>query len=532
MLSKISQQQKVAVMIGVLLAMLLAALDQTIVATAMPRIVQDLNGLEHLSWVFTAYMLASTVTVPIYGKLSDMYGRKSFLISSVVIFLIGSMLAGQAHSMGQLIAYRAIQGVGAGSIMSNAFAIIGDLFTPVERGRWQGVTGAVFGLASVIGPSLGGWLTDHASWRWTFYINVPVGIIALAVISSLMPHIVPEIKNRKIDFAGAITMALGLVSLLLAAVWGGNQYAWASWQIMSLFVVSVVSLVSFYFIEQRAAEPVLPFSLFKNSIFSISMLATFLIGMGMFGAILYVPIFAQSVLGVTATNSGAILTPLMFGMIVASVISGQVVSRTGKYKAIAVIGTIAVSVALFVLSRMTASTSQPDLIARMIFTGLGLGLAFPIFNVAVQNAFDHSQMGVVTASGQLFRSIGGTVGTALMGSILNHGLASRMGDLSSYDFVQQAGSVSKAFDWSNLDANAIQRLLSPQVHDAMSSGFAGTPLADSYATFFAHLRDIYAGSVTEVFLWASIFMSIAAIVTWFLKEIPLKGHNNAAHLEV
>jgi len=535
MLSKIPQSQKIAVMVGVLFAMLLAALDQTIVATAMPRIVQDLNGIEHLSWVFTAYMLASTVSVPIYGKLSDMYGRKGFLISAVIIFLIGSALSGQAHSMNELIAFRAIQGIGGGSIMAIAFAIIGDLFTPAERGRWQGVTGGVFGLASIVGPSLGGWLTDHASWRWIFYINVPVGIIALIVITSLMPRIIPDLKNRKIDYAGAITLAVGLVTFLLACVWGGNQYAWDSWQVITTFAIAIISLVSFYFIEKSAPEPILPFDLFKNPIFSISMLATFLIGTAMFGAIVYIPIFAQVVLGVSATNSGTILTPLMFGMITASIVSGQIVARTGKYKAIAVVGTILVTVALFVLSRMSPATTQTDMVIRMVFTGLGLGLAFPIFNVAIQNAFDHSRMGVVTASGQLFRNIGGTVGTALMGSVLNHQLTTRLGNLNDYQFTKVASSFSHAFNWTGLDANAVQALLSPQVQTSLQAGLSQLPdpmktsVLSDYAIFVNHLKDAYSGSVTEVFLLGSGLMAIAAVATWFLKEIPLKGHDNAAH---
>lgn len=464
MLANIPQRQKILVLIGTMMAMFLSALDQTIVATAMPRIVKDLNGLEHLSWVFTAYLLASTVIVPIYGKLSDIYGRKYFILGAVLIFLVGSVLSGLSQNMIQLIIFRSIQGLGGGAIFANAFAIIGDLFPPAERGKWQGMFGAVFGLASVVGPALGGWITDNATWRWNFFINVPIGILALITIAILMPKFVPDIKDRAVDYMGSIALTIGLVSLLLGLVWGGNQYPWNSLQIYSLFGLFAASFLVFTYIEKHVQEPVLPLELFKNSIFSVSMIVIFLTGFGMFGAILYIPLFAQTVLRVNATNSGAILTPMMLGLVGASIITGQLISRTGRYKILASLGLALATVAIFLLSRMNPEASQFSLILKMIGLGTGLGVTFPIFTLVVQNAFDHSKMGVATASTQLFRSIGGTVGTAVLGGVFN----SRM------------------------------------------------------AEFAVKTPDAFSKSITEVFLIGSIFVGASFITSFFLKEIPLR----------
>ena len=464
MLANIPKNQKIFVMVGVMLAMLLAALDQTIVATAMPRIVAELHGLEHLSWVITAYLLASTVVVPVYGKLSDIYGRKYFIIGAILIFLTGSVLSGLSQNMMQLIIFRAIQGLGGGAIMANAFAMIGDLFPPAQRGKWQGLFGAVFGLSSVIGPSLGGWLTDYVSWRWNFFINIPIGILALLVIWFLMPKIPSDIKNRSVDYLGSILLTIGLITLLLGFVWGGTQYPWGSLQIISLFVISIISLIIFGVTEVHVPEPVLPLDLFKNPVFSVSMLIIFLTGVGMFGAILYVPLFAQLVMGVSATSSGTLLTPLMLSMVAGSIVTGQVVSRIGRYKWLAVFGLGIGAIAVYMLSIMSVNTTQTELLIRMVSVGVGLGVTFPIFTLAVQNAFDHSRLGVATASTQLFRSIGGTVGTAILGGVLNARLSQ----------------------------------------------------------FPIKSKEAFASAITEVFLIASVLMGMAFIASFFLKEIPLR----------
>lgn len=533
-LANISPRQKVFVMIGALAALFLAALDQTIVATALPKIVQEFGGLDKLSWVFTAYMLASTVTVPIYGKLSDIYGRRIFYLFAIVIFVVGSMLSGISQNMTELIIFRALQGIGAGSIFGNSFAIIGDLFTPKEQGKWSGIFGSVFGLASVIGPTLGGYLTDNVSWRWNFYVNVPVGILAFALIFFLMPKIVPHAKSKYVDYAGALALTATLVPMLLGFVWGGNQYPWASWQVIGLFVFAFVALCTFIAIERKVKEPILPLSLFQNSIFTVSMISVFITGIGMFGTIVYIPLFAQNVLGISATNSGAILTPMTFGIVVASVIAGQISSRTGKYKWLAILGAEVMTVGIFLLSQMSTSTSQLDLAIRMVITGLGLGVSFPIFNVVVQNAFEHSKIGVVTASLQTFRSIGATIGTAVMGSILNNALDSKLGNLSSDPFVQAAKRFAPQFDLSNLNANAVQGILSPQAKQQIVAKVQTLPpqvqqqALSGFSEFTNKLKDALGSSILEVFAISTLIVYVGVIVSFFLKEIPLRSHHGPA----
>jgi EmrB/QacA subfamily drug resistance transporter len=404
---------------GVILAMLLSSLDQTIVSTAMPTIVQELKGLEHISWVFTAYMLGSTITVPIYGKLSDIFGRRSLYLIGILIFLGGSVLCGLSQNMTQLILFRGLQGIGGGAMMVNSFAIIGDVFPPAERGRYQGLIGGVFGLSSIAGPLLGGWITDNTSWRWVFYVNIPLGLIAIAVLSAALPKIAAHRENRSIDWLGAFFIITTLIPLLLSMVWGGSSYAWNSWQIIAALIITVISLVAFIRVEKKARNPILSLGLFNSRIFVVACACLFLTAMGMFGAIIYIPLFSQGVIGGSATHAGLILTPMMLALVVASAVSGQIISRTGKYKVLAIIGT-AVSVgALFLFSTLHEATPNSLLILRMVFLGLGLGLTMPIFTLAVQSGFGKERLGEVTAGTQLFRSIGGTVGTAILGGVMN-----------------------------------------------------------------------------------------------------------------
>ncbi len=538
MLSQISGTQKALVMVGVMLGLLLGALDQTIVATAMPRIVQELKGLEHLSWVFTAYMLTSTVTVPIYGKLSDIYGRKWFFLGAILVFMLGSALSGLSQNMTELIIFRGFQGIGGGALFANAFTIIADLFPPAERGKWQGIFGSIFGLASVIGPTLGGYLTDNVSWRWNFYINIPVGIIALLVVFFLMPHIESHSKNRPIDYKGAFTLVIGLASLLLATVWGGNQYPWVSAQIIGLYIFSAIFLFLFALAEKNAKEPILPLSLFKNNIFLNSVIIIFLTGLGMFGTIVYIPLFAQTVVGVSATNSGIILTPMTLAMVIGSVASGQIISRTGKYKIIAIIGTAILTGSLYWLSTMNAQTTQAELIVRMVAMGIGLGLTMPVFTIAVQNSFEHSRLGVVTSSTQLFRSLGSTVGVAIMGSILNNALANKISNFSSDPFVQNFSRLNPNFSVQSLDANKLQAFISgagrQQVENIISNL---PPIVQSqamlaFSDFLLKIKSAMADSISFVFFIATFLVGFAFILSFFLKEVPLrKSHSDRPFFE-
>ena len=486
MLTNISPRQKVLVMLAVMSGMLLAALDQTIVATALPRIVSDLHGLNDLSWVVTAYLLSSTISVPIAGKLSDIYGRKKLFLIAIFVFMAGSALSGISQNMAQLIGFRAFQGIGAGMLMSMAFTVIGDLFTPAQRARWQGIIAGVFGLASVVGPLIGGYLTDHASWRWNFYINVPVAILAFFMISTFMPHVPIDKKDQKIDFLGAGLLAGGLSALLLALVWGGNQYAWGSFEVIGMFGLAAALLALFGWVEHtHAKDPILPLDLFRNSIFRVSVIAVFFIGIAMFGAILYLPLFAQDVLGRTATNSGVILTPMVFTLMIVSLSAGQLISRWGRYKFLTVIGTALVTIGILWLGTMSVNTSGTRLVEHMIVIGAGLGISMPIFNLVVQNAFDHAKLGVVTASVQLSRSIGATVGVAVMGSILNNRLARNLAE---------SGHVISANQLSSLDPRSIP----PVIRTALDH------------------------SITSVFLIAGVVVSASFITSWFLKEIPLR----------
>lgn len=527
-------QRKRITMIGVILAMLLAALDQTIVGTALPHIVRELGGANHLTWVVTAYLLASTVTVPIYGKLSDLYGRKWFFFGGIVAFLAGSALCGLSQNMAELIIFRGFQGIGGGAIMGNAFAIIADLFVPAERARWQGVLGGIFGLASVIGPALGGFLTDHASWRWVFYVNLPIGVVALGFIGFLMPKVHSSIKDKIIDYWGAVLIVTTLVPLLLALSWGGSQYAWNSTFILSLFAIAGASVVGFLWAEHKSPEPIIPLSLFKNSIFTTSVIVTFLTAAAMFGAIVYIPLFGQLVQDVSATDSGTILTPLMIGLIGASIISGQIIARTGHYRFTAIFGVALLTVSLVWLSTITAATSSLSLIEKMVVLGLSLGLTMPVFNIAVQNAFEQSKIGVVTAATQLFRSIGGTVGTAILGAVFNNQLASNAQALQNTDFGQQLMKNGQ----SATDPNVIEGLLSPQGQAKVLGTIAHLPAyaqAAARSTFTDYLtqaKAVFSTSISHLFLVSAIVAAVALIATLFLKEIPLKAAKQSGDEQV
>ena len=416
-------QRQILVAFGaIMLATLLSALDQTIVATALPEIADDLNGFGDLSWVVTAYLLATTVTVPLYGKLSDLYGRRRLFVVSISIFLAGSALCGLAQSIEQLIAFRALQGIGAGGLIPLSQAAIADLFSPRERGRYQGYIGAMWATAAVAGPLLGGTLTDAASWRWIFLINLPLGIVALVVVVKTMrvPHVPRE---HSIDYAGAVALTIGVTAVLLASAWGGSSYAWDSPEVIAAALIGVVGLAAFAVIERRVTEPLLPLDLFKGRTFSVSTTAALLIGGVLFGITIYVPVYVQRVLDASATSSGVVLIPLSFGWVLASFASGQYISRTGRYKVFPILGSLLVLAGCILLALLDADSSRIVVTLDLTVVGLGMGTMFQTFVIATQNRVDMSDIGVATAAIQFFRSMGGSLAVAGLGALLTARLA-------------------------------------------------------------------------------------------------------------
>jgi EmrB/QacA subfamily drug resistance transporter len=405
------------VLAAVMITMFFSSMDQTVVSTAMPTIIGALHGLSLYAWVFTAYMMAAAVTVPIYGKLSDVYGRKPFYIFGLAIFMVGSAISGQAHTMLELVLARAGQGIGAGAMMSMPRATIGDIFNPRERGRWMGVIGAVFGLASIIGPTLGGWITDSFGWQWVFYINLPIAAVAIAMVWRYLPTVRTPHAARP-DYVGSGILVVGLMAILLGFTWAGSQYAWGSWQILGLFAFGVATSVLFVLHERRTADPILAPDLFRNEIFTSSLVVGLLMAMGMFGALSFLPLFVQGALGVSAAASGAILTPMMIAFIGGSVVGGQVLTRLGHYKLPAHVAALFMVAGMYLLTRMTAATTLTTVVINVVILGVGIGALMPLLNVAVQNAFPYRIMGTVNATQQFVQSLGGVIAIPVLGTIM------------------------------------------------------------------------------------------------------------------
>jgi EmrB/QacA subfamily drug resistance transporter len=514
----LTKRQIIGTMTGVMLTLLLAALDQTIVGTAMPRIIAQLNGFERYAWVTTVYLLTSTAAVPIFGKLSDIYGRKWFYLGGAVLFVVASALCGAAGSipgvpgdgMTQLILFRGLQGVGGGIIMAITFTIIGDIFPPAVRGKYQGLLSAVWGMSSVFGPTLGGWITDSFSWRWIFYINLPVGILAITALMIAFPYFKPEGVKRVIDFAGVATLLAALVPLLLALTWVTN-YGWAAPRVVGLLVLAAVMIAAFILAESRAVEPLLPLSLFRDRVISLSTVSVFLTGMAMFGSILFIPLFMQTVIGVSATQSGSLLTPMMVIWSVGSISAGQLVARMGRYKMIVLVGMALMTVGLFLLARMTAATTRPTVVVFMLLIGMGMGLTMPIFTLIVQNAAPQRQIGAATATVQFFRQIGSTVGAAVFGSIM---LTRYQSHFSGTVPVGTPASALAAFK----DPLQLAQVL-PQLKDQFAALPNGPQLLQ---TLLANTKDALVYAITGVFLISAILTVIAFATDFWLKEVPLR----------
>ena len=514
----LTRPQLVGTLTGLLLAALLAAIDQTIVGTAEPRIIAQLSGFDRYPWIATAYLLTSTVSVPIFASLSDIHGRKPFFLLGATLFVATSALCGAAgkltflplDGMGQLILFRGLQGVGAGMVLGLLFTIVGDIFSPAERGRYQGLFAAVWGVASIFGPTLGGWLTDHWSWRACFWVNLPVGAVAVAAIYFEFPHMKPRGAARRLDWAGFATLIGTVVPLLLALTWA-TQYGWTSTRVDSLLALSAVMLVAFLYVESAATEPVIPLVLFRNPIIAICSICAFVLGIGMFGVIIYLPLFMQGVLGVSATQSGNLLTPLMMGAVVGSIVGGQAVSRTGTYKSVALIGSTLVAVGMVLFARLGMDTPRMYVVYGMVISGLGMGLLQPVYTLAVQNVAPRRQMGAATSSTIFFRSIGSTVGVAAFGSIM----------LTRYhtSFAQSMPA--------HVPAQALPYFANPlllvQVRPQMEAAFARFPGGTALLqTLFDNVRASLASGLHLIFICSAVIMVLAVLLHVLLRSEPLR----------
>jgi EmrB/QacA subfamily drug resistance transporter len=490
----LTQRQLLVVFSGMMLAVLLAALDQTIVATALPTIVGELHGLEHMSWVITAYLLSSTIALTIYGKLGDQFGRKPVFLFAIVVFLVGSALTGLAQDMGQLIAFRALQGIGGGGLMISMQAIIGDLLSPRERGRYMGLFGAVFAVSSVAGPLIGGFLTDNWSWRWCFYINLPLGVVTIAVVAAVLK--LPKPTARPIlDYLGAALLAAAVTSIILVTSWGGTEYDWDSPTILLLGAAAAVLLGAFVLAERRAAEPIMPLRLFRGRVFNVANGIGFVIGVGMFGTIAYIPSYFQMVLGDSATASGLRMLPMMAGLLVASIGSGRWISRTGHYRAFPIAGTAVAGVGMVLLSRLDTDTPYPEASLYLLVLGIGIGLVMQVLVLVVQNAAPRGDLGTATSATNFLRQIGGSIGASVAGAIFTARLTDQLA-------ARMPAGASLPSESINAITPAIVQQLPPPLH----AGFVNA----------------YVEALAPVFVYLSPLFLVAFALAWALPELPLR----------
>lgn len=518
----LTQKRKITIMMAIMAAMFFASINQTIVGTAMPRIIAILGGVDYYTWVITIYMLTSTVATILVGKLSDIYGRKPFLLMGIVVFMIGAFLSGFSRDIFDLIAYRGIQGVGAGIIMATAITAVGDLFSPRERGKWTGLMMAVFGFSSVLGPPLGGWLVDNMDWHWLFWIFLPLGIVAFLMILILFPKVERQ-TSEKIDYLGSLFLSLAIITLLLGFSWAGTKYDWGSFEILGLFGLALLFILIFIFVEKKATSPVLPLSLFRNDIVVISNSVGFIMNAGMMGALIYLPFFVQGVEGISPTYSGYVTMPMSIAMVVVSSIIGRQITKTGKYKRYAIAGMPIMVAGMVIMAYMNSVWLA---VIAMIVFGLGLGVGMPVFTVTIQNAVPPSQLGVATASSQLFRNLGGTIGIAVMGAIMQTSLTKNM---------KAATSSAGGTDMGQLDpavAEQISVFTNPEIlldHPKLENILETLPsnIQPIVIQMVETLKDALSASLTTVFLAGAAVVFLALILTFFLREIPLRTTTKA-----
>jgi EmrB/QacA subfamily drug resistance transporter len=519
----LGRRRTVFVTIGIALGLFLAALDQTIVGTALPRIVAELNGLDYYAWVITAYMVASTTMTPVAGKLSDLFGRRPFLLGGMAGFVAASALCGQAQNMAELVAFRGVQGLFGGVLFASVFAALGDLYPPHVRARLQGVFASIFGLASVVGPVIGGYLTDNVGWRWVFYVNVPVGALAITAVALTMPKVAHKASWRDIDFLGAFALAAGLVPLLVALSITRDHDIFSP-EVLGLLLVAAVVLVGFFFVERRTPHPMVPFTLFRNRTFSVSVITGFFVAFGMFGAITYVALIYQGVLGIPATNSGLLITPLMVGLISSSLVTGQLMTRIARYRYIGTVGITVMGVGLWLLGQVTTSTDQVEVVRDLVLVGIGLGSTMPLYLNAVQSALPHEYLGVSSSQMQFWRNIGGTVGIAILGAVLSHELPDRIRAAvasvnlppQAQDAIAPGGNVQAIFDPARIAAT--RAALPPQLQLV----FDQVLLA---------IRGALASSLHDIFVVGALVLIVALVASVFLEDVPLRRRERGAPRE-
>jgi EmrB/QacA subfamily drug resistance transporter len=520
-MEQLTQKKKVTIMIALMAAMFFAAINQTIVSTAMPRIIAILGGIEYYTWVITIYMLTSTIATVLVGKLSDIYGRKPFLLVGIVLFIIGAFLCGTSSTIFQLITYRGIQGLGGGILMSATVTAVGDLFAPRERAKWTGIMMAIFGFSSVLGPTLGGFMVDHIAWKWIFWIFLPLGLVAFGMIWKMFPKTARK-TTESIDYLGSLFLTLTIISLLLGFSWAGTKYDWDSFEIIGLLAAAAVFLIILLLIERKAKSPVLPLSMFKNGIVTISNSIGFLMNAGMMGAMMYLPFFVQGVLGISPTTSGFVNMPMSIAMIILSTLSGRWISKSGKYKRFAMAGMPFMVIGMLMMAFMT---NVGVAVAAMIVFGIGLGIAMPVFTLTVQNAVAPSELGVATATATLFRNLGGTIGIAVMGTVMNSTLTSKL---------EAAVKAGEGPDLSKVDPATAEKLtsfLNPQMLlDQPKLKELHATLPEQIQPLFTHIiemvRSVLSDSLTVVFLFGMSLLIVAFVLVFFLKEIPLRTSND------
>ncbi|WP_194544698.1 MDR family MFS transporter [Paenibacillus sp. JZ16] len=516
-------KRKVSIMIAIMAAMFFAAINQTITSTAMPRIIAILDGMDYYTWTINIYLLTSTIATILVGKLSDMFGRKPFILIGILFFMLGAFLTGTSTDVYQFIIYRGIQGIGAGIIQSTAFMSVGDLFPPRERGKWMGLMTAVFGFSSVLGPTLGGYLVDNIEWRWLFWIFLPLGVVAFIMIWTLFPKVERK-PGQSIDYLGSLFLTTSIVPLLLAFSWAGTEYAWGSPQIIGLIAASVVSAFIFILVEMKAKEPVLPLSLFKNSVVTVSNLIGFFMNFGLMGAMIYISFYVQGVLGISPTYAGYVTIPMSIFMMGTSAIAGQLIAKSGKYKRYALLGVPIMMVGMGIMVFM--DNIWLTVVSTIIF-GIGLGLGMPVFSLATQNAVPHNELGVATASSQLFRNLGGTIGIAVMGTVMSNNLTKNL---------KEALQSTNAPDFSTVDPQLAQQMLSfanpqtlmnkPLIEQTQAS--LPADVQSLFAQMIDSIRDALGNTLSMVFLTGTLVLVVALLLVFFLKEIPLRTTNQAS----